>query len=147
MTSDADNDNAGRIDPNSDAEDYQETAAATAHGAGDAATELVPPATAADPAHAWSREEPVTEALSRPWRSVWVIAGIGLLCAVVVAFGIFGVVALVRDGTTRTPPTTPAHSASAPAPGLSSRSYLRCAGSSPKSVTAGQLPTGVHADS
>ena len=96
-----------------------ETAAGTSHGAGDAETELVPPATAAEPAHAWSIEEPVTEALSRPWRSVWVIAGIGLSCAVVVAFAIFGVVALVREnpGVAQTSPTTPTRSASAPAPG------------------------------
>lgn len=101
-----------------DAEDYPETAAGTSHGAGDAETELVPPATVVDPAHAWSKEEPITEALSRPWRSVWAIAGIGLLCAVVVAFGIFGVVALVKENH-RTPqayPTTPTLSASAPAP-------------------------------
>jgi hypothetical protein len=67
MTADADN--AGRSNPNSapmDAEDYPETVAGTSHGAGDAETELVPPATAAEPAHAWSRENPVTEALSRP---------------------------------------------------------------------------------
>jgi Protein of unknown function (DUF732)/Domain of unknown function (DUF4189) len=102
----------------SDAEDYPETAPGTSHGAGDAETKLVPPATAAAPEHAWSNEEPVTEALSRPWRSVWVIAGIGLLCAVIVAFAIFGVVALVREnhGGTHTAPTTPTHSASAPAP-------------------------------
>jgi hypothetical protein len=48
MTADADS--AGRSAPKSDAEDYPETPAGTAHGAGDAETELVPPATAADPA-------------------------------------------------------------------------------------------------
>jgi hypothetical protein len=120
MTADADN--AGRSDPDSapmDAEDYPETAAGTSHGAGDAETELVPPATAADPAHAWSREDPVTEALSRPWRSVWAIASIGLLCAVIVAFAISGVVALMREnhGATQPSPTTPTQSASAPPPG------------------------------
>jgi hypothetical protein len=56
----ADADNARRGDPNSapiDAVDNPETAAGTSYGAGDAETELVPPATAADPAHAWSRED------------------------------------------------------------------------------------------
>ena len=101
-----------------DAEDYLETAAGTSHGAGDAETELVPPATAAGPEQAWSSEEPATEVLSRPWRSAWAIAGIGLLCAVIVAFAIFGVVALVREkhGGTQTGSTTPAHSVPAPAP-------------------------------
>jgi hypothetical protein len=117
----ADADNAGRSDPNSapmDAEDYPATVAGTSHGAGDAETELVPPATAAEPAHAWSREDPVTEALSRPWRSAWAIASIGLLCAVIVAFAIFGVVALVRAnrGATQKSPIPPTHSGSAPAP-------------------------------
>jgi hypothetical protein len=119
MTADADS--AGHSEaasPPVDAEDYPETAAGASHGAGDAATELVPPTTVADPAHAWSREEPVTEALSRPWRSVWVIAGMGLLCAVVVAFAIFGIVALVRENPPKSP-TTPTHSSSAPAPGSS----------------------------
>ena len=41
-----------------DAEDYPETAAGTSHGAGDAETELVPPATVVDPAHAWSKRSP-----------------------------------------------------------------------------------------
>jgi len=108
-------------DPDSapmDAEDYPDTAAGTSHGGGDAETELVPPATAAAPEHAWSNEEPITEALSRPWRSVWAIAGIGLLCAVVVAFAIFGVVEAVRKsrGGAQTAPITPTHSVSVPAP-------------------------------
>jgi hypothetical protein len=67
MTTDADN--TGHCIPDSapmDAEDYPETAAGPSHGAGDAETELVPPATAAAPEHAWSNEEPVTEASSRP---------------------------------------------------------------------------------
>jgi hypothetical protein len=83
------------------------------------ATAVVPPAAVARPEHAWSNEEPPTEALSRPWRSVWAIAGIGVLCAVVVALAIFGVVALVREnhGAAQSAPTTPAHSAaSASAP-------------------------------
>src|SRR5271156_1538613 len=98
--------------------DSEETAVGTSHGAGDAETELVPPATAARPEQAWSNEEPVTEALSRPWRSVWAIAGIGLLCAVIVAFAIFGVVAAMREnrGGTQAAPTTPTHSVAAPVP-------------------------------
>lgn len=78
-------------------------------------TTITPPATVADPRHAWSEEEPITEALSRPWRSAWVIAGIGLGCAVAVAFAIFGAVALLRDGATQTAPTTPTQAARAPA--------------------------------
>lgn len=127
MTADADN--PGHNNPDAtpiDAEDYPATgatAAGTSHGAGEAETQLVPPATVADPAQAWSDEVPVTEALSRPWRSVWVIAGGGLLCAIVVAFAIFGVVALVSEnhGTTERAPTMPTHSASsAPAHGAPS---------------------------
>jgi hypothetical protein len=115
MTADADGGGHSHSDSAPmDAEDYPGTAAGTSHGAGEAETEFVPPATEAAPGHAWSVEEPVTEALSRPWRSAWVIAGIGVLCAVVVAFAIFGIFALVRHDV---PPTTPTHSASAPAPG------------------------------
>lgn len=114
----------GHGDPESapmDAEDYPDTAPGTSHGAGDGKTELVPAATAATPEHAWSNEEPVTEALSRPWRSVWAIACMGLLAAVIVAFAIFGVVALLREHhggtqTGQTAPTTPTYSPSAPAP-------------------------------
>ena len=72
----------------------EETAAGTKHGAGDAETEFVPPPTMAAP-NAWSNEDPVTEVLPRPWRSAWTIAGIGLMCAVILALAIFGVVALV----------------------------------------------------
>ncbi len=124
MTADADS--PGNSDPEPapiDAEDYPETgatAAARSYDAGEAKTELVPPVTVADQAEAWSNEEPVTEALSRPWRSVWVIAGAGVLCAVVVAFAIFGVVALVRQsrGTMQTLSTAPTYSdALAPTPG------------------------------
>src|SRR5271166_6109104 len=115
MATDADS--AGR----SDAEDYAETAAGTRRGAGDAETEFVPPPTEAGPTNAWSNEDPVTEVLPRPWRSAWAIAGIGLLCAVIVALAIFGVVALVRDGhggkqeaNTTTPALPPAPAASSP---------------------------------
>lgn len=71
---------------------------ATRAGAADDATTVVPPPTEVASMRAWSYEEPATEALPRPWRSVWVIAGMGLLCAVVVAFAILGVVALVSSG-------------------------------------------------
>jgi hypothetical protein len=83
---------------------------ATTAGAADDATIVVPPPTEAATPHAWSYEEPATVVLPRPWRSVWVMAGIGLLCGVVVAFAIFGVVALVSDGNggkRETNPTTP----------------------------------------
>ncbi|WP_155945963.1 DUF4189 domain-containing protein [Mycobacterium simiae] len=83
------------------------TAAGTSHGAGDAQTEFVPPAPAPAPEHAWSEEEPVSETLPRPWRSAWVYAGAGLLSAVVVAFAIFGAVAIVR-GNHGSGPTIPA---------------------------------------
>ncbi|ODR07299.1 hypothetical protein BHQ21_09605 [Mycobacterium sherrisii] len=72
---------------------------ATTVGAADDVTTVVPPPTEAAYLHAWAAEEPATAVLSRPWRSVWAIAGIGLLCGVVVAFAIFGVVALVSDGS------------------------------------------------
>jgi hypothetical protein len=90
---------------------------ATTVGAADDATSVVPPATEAAYLHAWSYEEPATVVLPRPWRSVWVFAGIGLLCGVVVAFAIFGVVALVTDGNGSKPeanPTTPVLPAAVP---------------------------------
>jgi hypothetical protein len=58
----------------------------------------VPPATEMAPGHAWSVEEPATEAFSRPpWRSVLAIAGIGLLCAGIVALAVIGVVGLLKE--------------------------------------------------
>jgi hypothetical protein len=84
---------------------------ATTVGAADDATIVVPPATEAAYLHAWSYEEPATVVLPRPWRSAWVIAGIGLLCGVVVAFAIFGVVALVSDGNGSQPQANPATAA------------------------------------
>jgi hypothetical protein len=80
------------------ADEIAEGQPATTAGAADDATTVVPPPTEAASPHAWSYEEPATVVLPRPWRSVWVMAGIGLLCGVVVAFAIFGVVALVSDG-------------------------------------------------
>ncbi|MGB9308109.1 MAG: hypothetical protein WCB92_31825 [Mycobacterium sp.] len=107
------------------AEDYPETAAGTTHGAGDAETQFVPPPTEAAPTNAWSNEDPVTEVLPRPWRSAWAVAGIGLLCAIIFALAIFGVVALVRDGhggkqeanttTPALPPALPTSSSPGPA--------------------------------
>ncbi len=46
------------------------------------ATTVVPPPTEAAPELAWSQEVPETAPLIRPWRSVWVLAGVGVLCAV-----------------------------------------------------------------
>lgn len=92
---------------------------ATTVGAADDPTTVVPPPTEAEFGHAWSNEEPATVALSRPWRSVWMIAGVGLLCGVVVAFAIFGVVALFRDGNDtkrEATPVTPVLLAPAAAP-------------------------------
>jgi hypothetical protein len=117
MTSNGDNTEDPPTSAGMDTEDYPDTAAGTSRG--DAETELVPPASAAaGTAHAWSHEEPITEVLPRPWRSAWAIAGIGLLSAVIVAFAIFGVVALVKEnrGSTQTAPATPAHSVPASAP-------------------------------
>jgi hypothetical protein len=116
-----------------DASDYPETAAGASHGAGDAETELVPPATAVAPEHAWSNEEPITLTLPRPWRSVWTIAGIGLLCTVIVACAIVGAVAMLREnhGVKPALPAT-AHSASVPAP--ASSPAPRSATSSPTDV-------------
>jgi hypothetical protein len=124
------------------ADDHPETVASTSQGAGDAETEFVPPATEAAPGHAWSVEEPVTEALSRPWRSVWVVAASGLLCSVIVAFAIFGVVALARDGhdgKREANPTTPAQPT---APPTSSPTALAAAAAQPSlTVTAQPAPT------
>lgn len=69
-----------------------ETVAWDDDGAGGAETVIVPPApTEAAPDLAWSHEEPVTEALTQPWRSAWTIAGVLLVCMAVAAF-VIGVV-------------------------------------------------------
>jgi hypothetical protein len=90
---------------------------ATELRAADDPTTVVPASAEAAHSHAWSNEEPTTEVLPRPWRSVWMIAGIGLLCGVVIAFAIFGVVALVstgNDGKRESVPTTTLLPAAAP---------------------------------
>ena len=51
---------------------------------------IVPPPTEAAPELAWSQEGPETEPLNRPWRSVWVLAGVGVVGAVVAAVIITG---------------------------------------------------------
>jgi hypothetical protein len=99
------------------ADEIAEAQPATTAGPADDATTVVPPPTEAAHPHAWSYEEPATVVLPRPWRSVWVIAGVGLLCGVVVAFAIFGVVALVSDGNgskREANPTAPGPTATAP---------------------------------
>lgn len=81
-----------------------ETIAGTSHGAAADETEILPDPTEAAPELAWSHEEPATEMLSRPWRSAWVIAGVGVACAVVIALVVVGIgIAAHHD---RTPPTT-----------------------------------------
>ena len=107
-----------------------ETSSAAAADDADDETDVVPPPTEKAPARAWSNEDPVTEVLPRPWRLAWAIVGGSLLCAVVVAFAILGVVALVRDGhggkqeagpitpalPTALPPSSPAGAVKAAAP-------------------------------
>ncbi|MEY8016186.1 GmrSD restriction endonuclease domain-containing protein [Mycobacterium servetii] len=62
---------------------------ATAAGPCDDAT-AVPAAGQAAPDLAWSQEDPETEPLNRPWRSVWTLAGVAVVCAVVAAVLIAG---------------------------------------------------------
>lgn len=122
---------------------------ATTAGAADDATTVAPPPAQAILTHAWSNEEPATEALARPWRSVWAIAGIGLVCAVVVVFAIFGVVSLVRgsDGgkqeanpTTRGLTTAPTSSTTAAA-GAPAQPPLTVTAQPPPVVTVTPPPT------
>jgi hypothetical protein len=89
-----------------------------APGGDDAETELVPPATVAAPQHAWSHEEPATEAFSQPWRSAWAIAAAGLVSAVIVAFAVFGVVTMVQGNhhATQASPTPTYSPAAHPPP-------------------------------
>lgn len=123
MTTDADGVGHSAADSApSAADDNLATAAGTSHGAGEAQTEFVPPATEMAPRLAWSVEEPTTEAFARrPWRSVWAIAGVGLLCASIVALAVIGVVGFVKEdhaGTQARPPapTQPAAALAPPAP-------------------------------
>jgi hypothetical protein len=119
MTADADN--AGRSDPNSapiDAEDYPETAAGTSHGAGDAETELVPPATAAAPDLAWSSEAKTEEIGRQSWRLTSGYAAMLLACTGVLALGIgVAVWALVHmHDAPRRPPSPPVSTPTSSAP-------------------------------
>ncbi len=104
--------------------------------AGNDETTIVPPATEIAQWPAWSVEEPATVALPRPWRSVWTIAGIGLFSGVVIAFAVFGVVALLKDDG---PSTTPAQPT---APVASSPTTSAAAPAQPSlTVTAQPAPT------
>jgi hypothetical protein len=121
--------------PSDDGANHQpETAAA-----GDDETIVVPPPTEMAPGHAWSVEEPATVALSRPWRSAWVIAGTGLFTAVVIAFAIFGVVALVKDDVNRTQPVAPSWP-TAPPP-ISVTTVIAAPAQPSLTVTAQPAPT------
>lgn len=117
----------------------------TAAGACEDVTEVVPPTTEAAPELAWSHEEPVTEALSRPWRWVWAIAGVGVLCAVVAAV----VIGAVGLGARRAAPSHTRAEAGAPPvstplsarPPLNDSEYVATA-ISPRALRTGSLKVG-----
>ncbi|OIN79105.1 DUF732 domain-containing protein [Mycobacterium malmoense] len=89
---------------------------ATAAGVCDDVTATVSaPATEAAQQLAWSREEPVTEVLARPWRSVWALATVGVLAAVVVGVVIAAVGIGGHAQRTAAPVTVPV-AALAPTP-------------------------------
>lgn len=79
------------------------------------ATTIVPPATQAAPQLAWSAADDEPESAFRPWRSVWVVAGVGVLCAVVAAVAI---TAVGMGGTTKLTAPPGALAPSAPPPSL-----------------------------
>lgn len=84
------NPSAGQVGVMAD-ELHDETLAAVADGAGGDETEVVPPVTEAAPELAWSAEEDATEVLAaHQWRSVWAIAGVGVLCAIAAAVAVVG---------------------------------------------------------
>lgn len=79
-------------------------------------TEVVPPVTEAAPELAWSHEEAPTEAMPRPWRSAWVLAGIGMACAVVIALVVVGIGMMVhRDHAPTRPQAAPLPTRASPA--------------------------------
>ena len=116
--------------------------------AGNDDTTIVPPATEMGQWAAWSVDEPATVALSRPWRSVWAIAGIGLFSGVVIAFAVFGVVALLKDdgpSTTPAQPTAPAASSPMTSAAAPAQPSLTVTAQPPPTVTVMPPPTTVTA--
>ena len=101
--------------------------------AGNDETTIVPPATEMAQWPAWSVEEPATVVLPRPWRSAWVIAGIGLFSGVVLALAIFGVVGLVKEDRAATPAPPPVTSTPTVA-------MTVAAGAQPSTVTVQAAP-------
>lgn len=94
-------------------DDDESTEQSTVAGENDATT-IVPPPTQAAPELAWSAADDESESTPRPWRSVWAVAGVGVLCAVVTAVAI---AAFGMGGTTKG--TAPrALAPSAPPPSL-----------------------------
>lgn len=125
--------------------------AETAAGTPAEETELLPPVQVA-PGQAWSNEEPGAVVLPQPWRSVWAIAAIGVLCAVVVAFAIFGFVAMFKDdhsGKQDADPTTKLGVPTAPAsvsPAPTATQTVAVVAPPPApTVTVTQVPTTVTA--
>lgn len=91
-------------------------------------TEVVAPVTEAAPDLAWSHEEPATEMLARPWRSAWVIAGVGVACAVVIALVVVGVgMAVHHDREPVHPQAGPAPTQAAPAKPSDDSEYVATA--------------------
>jgi len=89
-----------------DARNHGDHQPATVARPGDGATAAVPAPPAAAAELAWSQEDPATEPSHRPWRSVWVLAGAGVLCAVITAVVITGL-GSGPSGATRSPTSTP----------------------------------------
>ena len=68
-----------------------ETVAGTSPSAGDAETDIVPPATQPAPEQAWSREGPETEPAplrQQSWGNAWTVAAAVVICGIVVAVAI-----------------------------------------------------------
>jgi len=102
---------------------------ATAAGPCDDATTVVPAPAQAAPELAWSQGDSETESLHRPWRSVWTLSGVGVVCAVLVAVIIDGLGFAGKSGAPQgsphpgrigatTPPSSAALAGPSSSPGL-----------------------------
>ncbi|MGF2946371.1 hypothetical protein ACQV26_14745, partial [Mycobacterium sp. Lab-001] len=133
----------------SDDDDQPATAAAPsddattrATTAGRAASEL-----------AWSQEDPETVSLNRPWRSAWILAGVGVVCAAVAAVIIAGLGLPGNSGAREESPrpgnaeaTTPPSSAASAGPSSSPGAPLSFVPAAPEQLAdaataAGELAT------
>lgn len=133
----------------SDDDDQPATAAAPSDDATTRATTAAPAASDL----AWSQEDPETVSLNRPWRSAWILAGVGVVCAAVAAVVIAGLGLPGNSGAREESPrpgnaevTTPPSSAASAGPSSSPGAPLSFVPAAPEQLAdaataAGELAT------